>query len=249
MNVQQAPDFGPAGSAPPGQEVEPQSSKRRDEVPGTLALALVPCLLLVIWVVLSVNGKDLESQDKFLDVISKVVTISATIVAAIWSYYAFFRQRLKEPRLNVSHEVHALDLPDGRRLLKVYASLTNVGQVRVEPLIWRLRADQILPLTKTPTTDLGKLAFTDAHGHAHWNCLAEGNFSGDAFKMALEPGETDRASANLVLPSGVEVVQIYSHFKCTRDAERRDGWPSKTLFDLRKKSDTGKGEPHEQTGF
>jgi hypothetical protein len=67
--------------------------------------------------------------------------------------------------------------------------------------------------------------------------------------MALEPGETDRASANLVLPGAVEVVQVYSHFKCTQDTSRRDGWPSKTLFDLRKKNDTDKGESHEQTEF
>jgi hypothetical protein len=177
----------------------------------------------------------LESQSKFFDVISKIVTVSATIIGAIWSYYAFFRQRLKEPRLNVTHEVNTLDLADGRRLLKVYAAITNHGQVRVELPVWYLRADQILPLTPTPLKDLDKGAFTDVHGHAHWNCLAEGNFSDGSFKMALEPGETDRASANLIIKSGVEVVQIYSHFRCTKDSESREGWPSRTLVDLRKK--------------
>lgn len=223
--------------------------KRRTEVPSTLFLALIPSLLLALWLALHVTGNALEAQAKFFDVISKIVTISATIVGAIWSYYAFFRQRLKEPRLNVTHEINALDLSDGRYLLKVYAAITNIGQVRVELLVWHLRAEQILPLTKTPQKDLAeKQAFTDAHDHAHWNCLAEGNFSDGAFKMALEPGETDRASANLVIKSGVEVVQIYSHFRCTKDAKLREGWPTKTLLDLRK-HETGKEETHERAGF
>jgi hypothetical protein len=242
----QTDDFPRAGSVSTredGSGVTP--SKRRTEVPRTLSLALIPALLLVIWLVLFATGHTVDAQAKFFDVISKVVTISATIVGAIWSYYAFFRQRLKEPRLNITHEINTLDLPDGRRLLKIYAAITNLGQVRVELLVWHLRAEQILPLTPTPLKDLEKGAFTDAHDHAHWNCLAEGDFIEGSFKMALEPGETDRASANLVIKSGVEVIQIYSHFRCMKDPNSREGWPSRTLVDLRK-DQTRKGEPHEQ---
>jgi len=241
----QSLDAPSAGSVPTRQgDSGAPSSKRRIEVPRTLSLALIPALLLVTWLALFAIGYNMESQSKFFDVISKIVTVSATILGAIWSYYAFFRQRLKEPRLNVTHEINALDLPDGRRLLKVYAAITNLGQVRVELPVWHLRAEQILPLTQTPTKDLDKGAFADAYGHAHWNCLAEGNFSDDSFMMALEPGETDRASANIVIKSGVEVVQVYSHFKCTKDPNSREGWPSKTLVDLRK-DQTKKGEPRE----
>jgi len=132
----------------------------------------------------------------------------------------------------------------------VYAAITNIGQVRVDLLLWHLRADQILPPNLAAAKDLAdKCAFTDAHGHAHWNCLAQGNFSDKdkSFAMGLEPGETDRASANLVIKSGVEAVQIYSHFSCTNDPQRREGWPSRTLVDLRK-SQTDKGEAHERAG-
>jgi hypothetical protein len=190
----------------------------------------------VIWLVLIRNGHTLDAQAKVFDVILKIVTISAAIIGATWSYFAFFRQRLKEPRLNVVHEINALDLPEGNRLLKVYATITNIGQVRVELFVWRLRADQILPLTKTPLADLAKGAFTDAYGHAHWNCLAEGSFNDEdgAFMMALEPGETDRASANLVINSGAAAVQVYSHFSWTKGEERPVGWASRTLVDLRK---------------
>lgn len=220
-------------------------SKRRTEVPRTLFFALIPSLLTLTWVVLLATGYSLDFQTKFFDVVVKIVTISATIIGAIWSYYAFFRQRLKEPRLNVTHEIKSLELTDGKRLLKVYATITNIGQVRVELPIWRLRADQILPLTKTPLADLatGTVAFTDAQ--AHWDCLAKGTFSDDdkSFAMVLEPGETDRAAANLVIKSGVEAVQVYSHFS-QKGAQRALGWPTRTLVDLRK-GHTDKGEAHE----
>jgi membrane protein implicated in regulation of membrane protease activity len=224
-------------------------SKRRTEVPSTLFFALIPSLLVVIWVVLLATGYSLDLQTKFFDVIVKIVTISATIIGAIWSYYAFFRQRLKEPRLNVTHEINPLDLPDGKRLLKVYATITNIGQVRVELCVWRLRAEQVLPLTKTALADLAKGAFTDAHGHSHWNCLVEGTFSKDdkSFEMALEPGETDRASANLIIIGEVKAVQVYSHFSRTSDARPLVGWPSRTLIDLRE-DQTTKGETHDRAG-
>ena len=244
MKIQTFDPPGGSSVAASGGKDGGQPSKQATQVPSTLSLTSIPALLFAIWLALLLTGRNLDSQTKVFDVILKIVTISATIIGAIWSYHAFFRQRLKEPRLNVTHEINALGLPDGRRLLKVYATITNIGQVRVELFVWRLRADQILPLTKTPLADLTKGAFTDAHGHAHWNCLAEGQFS-DAdrsFTMALEPGETDRASANLFINSGVDAVQVYSHFSRTRDAERREGWPSRTL-DLRK-DQTGKGETY-----
>jgi len=231
--------FNPSGvsaSAPTGREGGIRPSKRRTEVPSVPFLVLIPSLLFGAWLVLIKSGHTLDAQAKVFDVILKIVTISAAIIGSTWSYFAFFRQRLKEPRLNVTHEIYTLDLPEGSRLLKVYATITNIGQVRVELFIWRLRADQILPLTKTPTVDLAKGAFTDAYGHAHWNCLAEGNFNDEdgAFLMALEPGETDRASANLVIRGGVEAVQVYSHFSWTKNEERPAGWASRTLIDFRK---------------
>ncbi len=228
-------------SAPEGREIGLPPSGQRAEVPSPLSLTLIPLILLMVWMALISYGYTPDSQSKFFDVISKIVTISATVIGAIWSYYAFFRQRLNEPRLNVAHEVHPLDLPDGRRLLKIYAAITNLGQVRVVLPTWYLRAEQILPLTKTATTDLTRKAFIDAHNQSHWNCLAEGSFSDNQFRMVLEPGETDRASANLVIDNTIEVIQIYSHFRRTKNQNSCEGWPSKTLVDLRK-SPTSKGE-------
>jgi membrane protein implicated in regulation of membrane protease activity len=229
------PGTGPA-SASPGGGPAGRSKKAARQVPPLRSLAAIPALLLLIWVVADFQGYPLEQQNDLFDVLQKIVTISATLLGAIWAYYAFFRERLKEPRLNVGHQIHRLDLPDGRRLLKVYATIANVGQVRVELPVWRLRADQILPLTATPQKDLDRKAFTDTSGHSHWNCLAEGQFSRDdkSFGMALEPGETDRAAANLVIPAGIEVVQVYSHFSRDEDSQGREGWPSRTLVDFRK---------------
>lgn len=223
--------------------------RKLNEVPSALFLALIPALLVAAWLVLRAAGSDLGSQNKLFEIALKIVTISATVIGGIWSYYAFFRQRLREPRLNVALAIRPLDLPEGKRLLKVYATVTNIGQIRVELAAWRLRAEQILPLTKTPLTDLTKGAFTDAQGHAHWNCLAEGTFgpADRSFVMALEPGEADSAAANLVIESGVDVVQVYSHFTCSSDGQPRWGWPSRTLVDLRKEM-ADRGDANEPAG-
>src|SRR5579864_4846264 len=91
-----------------GGERSGQPPRQRSQVPSTLFFALIPSLLLTIWLVLLATGYGLDSQSKLFDVLLKIVTISATIIGAIWSYYAFFRQRLTEPRLNVVHEISPL---------------------------------------------------------------------------------------------------------------------------------------------
>lgn len=192
--------------------------------------------LFAMWGVLRWRHITLEDQVRSLDVILKIVSISAIAVGAGWTYNAFLRQRLASPRLNVTQGVKSVRLPDGRHLLKVEATVSNIGQIQVILRLWRLYAEQILPLTETvKTDDLPKLAYTDQQ--ANWYRVADGNFTGAAFGMLLEPGEVDHAIGNLVIPEGVEVVQVSSYLWVRADGAWIEGvpsvWRSQDIVDLR----------------
>jgi hypothetical protein len=181
-------------------------------------------------------GKPLETEVRFFDILLKIASITAIAVGAVWSYNAFLRQRLSYPRLTVKQEIKSVRLSDGRHLLKVQVTVSNIGQVQVILQRWNLHAEQILPLTgDVVSKDLPKGAYTDQD--ANWLCLAKGEFSGKQFEMLLEPGESDQAIGNLVIPADVEVVQVYSHLWTRADGVSvkgvPSGWPCQDIVDLR----------------
>lgn len=194
-------------------------------------LLFVALLLLWLWV-----GRDrtLAEQEAVFGIIEAIVTTAALVVGAYWAFQLFFLQRESVPRVNVHQDIEKLELADGRTLLKVSARLENISKVEVHLQLWCLRADRLLPLSDDSRTFLeGRSAFSESE--APWETRAghsDGEFGPPAFNVRLEPGEVDWAVGYLVIPSGLEVVQIYSHFKLNRD-HSRPGWPCLTLMDLR----------------
>jgi hypothetical protein len=202
-------------------------------------VAIMPITLLSLWRVLYVydnylSTAKLDVEVKTLDALFKITSISTLIIGAGWSYRAFFRQRLAVARINVDHEIKQITLPNGDYLLKVYATVENIGQIKVVLPCWRLSAEQILPLDSSARLD--RKAFTDKE--FPWLSVADGVFTsgnrehGEAFWMLLEPGEEDQASGNLVIHAGVEVVQVYSHFSLAVE-EGSQGWERRVIVDLR----------------
>ena len=228
--------------------------KSREVWRGTAGLrfgALVVGLLLAMWAVLWRDNLNLDKQVKFFDVLLKIVSISAIAVGAVWSFNAFLRQRLAASRLTVKQKIRPIHLPDGRWLLKVHVTVSNIGQVQVTLRRWQLYADQILPLTeKVEKIDLPLLAYTDKE--ANWECFKGGDFKAEnVFRMLLEPGETDAATANLVVPTGIQVVQVYSHLGTEDGSSPKgvpSGWPCQTVVDLRlTKNIKGAANEHQRT--
>ncbi len=224
--------------------------KRREKLWLFLAL-VIPGALFALWRLLYVYNSylstaKLDREAKVFDILLKVASISAIGIGAWWSYRTFFRQRLTAARLNLAHTVQPLELPDNRHLIKVYATIRNVGQVAVTLNCWRLSAEQLLPMNKTQER-IARRAFTDKE--LPWPSVADGVFTiarddhPEAFWMLLEPGEEDQASGNIIVPPGVDVVQIYSHFSLLLE-EKSQGWEHKILVDLRQR-DANHGDKHE----
>src|SRR5690348_18325841 len=98
-----------------------------------VALALLtPIVLLGVWVCLArwhvfPSSTVLDSSAKFFDVLLKISSISALVIGGSWSWRGFLRQRLTAPRLNVTQSIQSRRLPDNRWLVKIYATLSNIG--------------------------------------------------------------------------------------------------------------------------
>ena len=212
-----------------------KSRPKRGSSDRTIPLVIVLVALAAItWAALISYGYDPATQAHILSTAASFATIIAIITGGVWTYRTFIRQRLAQPRLNVAQEIEIVRLQGGGSLLKVTATLSNIGQVQITLTAWKLRAERILPVTPRIKEFLTqRTAFTERE--APWTTVAgreDGDFTGRAFAKTLEPAEIDRSIANLLIPPGIDLVRVYSHFKVD-DPHHPLGWPTETLVDLR----------------
>jgi hypothetical protein len=192
---------------------------------------VAPLALIALWAMSVRSGYTLDEQSTLVSTISDMVTASAIVIGGLWTYKSFFRERLSQAKLNVDLELNTLKLPDGRCLVKVFARLENVGHVRIDLGLWRLRAEQILPLTPAMEELLAQRTVF-AESDSRWHSIASAGKQGLTIAVGLEPGEIDRVVGNLVIPEAVEVFQVYSHIQKSMDADQ-PCWPSQAVIDLR----------------
>jgi hypothetical protein len=191
-------------------------------------LIAIAAVLLLTWCV--IHGYSIDEQAKAVEITKDILTIMALALGAFWSLRIYVKQRNDAFAVDVKQSVAVIPLPQGW-LLKVNATIRNVGKTRVELTLWRYRADLLLPLPseveKATTT---ASAFSESS--APWPTIAEATLSDEDFGFFIEPGATQAESANIILPGWVETVQIYSFFSGPPDLTR--GWWDRTLIDLRK---------------
>jgi hypothetical protein len=112
--------------------------------------------------------------------------------------------------------------------------LENISKVRVKIGYWRLQAEQILPLSEFAEEKISeRTAFTERR--YIWDVVAgkdDGEFEKEHFNVILDPGETDYVIGNLIIPASVQVVQVYSHFRLSKE-QKWPAWPSISLVDLK----------------
>lgn len=196
------------------------------------ALAIT-ILISLIWQNLSVS-KPLQDQLRIFQIVQSLFTIVGIIIGGEWAYTAFVRNRNSEPKLNISHEIVCINTNESIYLLKVFAVIENIGQVKVNLTKWTLRAETILPLpSSVKKIAENKTVFLDHD--LYWDPVTkkeDERLEGTNFQKILEPSEVDRAIANIVIPKSVEVIQIYSHFS-PEHRFNSYGWLMQSVIDFR----------------
>jgi hypothetical protein len=160
------------------------------------------------------------------EVARNAAEIVALIVAALWAYDRFIRQREKWPRAAIEHEVEHYDLRDGRRLLRVTERISNTGAVLLELAERITRVQQILPIEEESLASLQ----AGAGFEGMWFLIDQHSSDASMAPRPIEPGETDQFEHDFLIAPNIEVVQIYSYFKNIRYKKRGLGWGMTTLY-------------------
>lgn len=165
------------------------------------------------------------------EIVSNFATAAALLMAGLWTYVLFVRQRLGYPRLQTTFAPEVFDPTRASRLVRVEVLLKNVSTVVVELRGAELRLRQVIPLPP-------KVASSVAEGYDPvanepqivWPMLAGRQWSWPSGALEIEPGESECLHAEFFMPKEVEVVEFYLFVANQKKLRKALGWSRSQLW-------------------
>ena len=188
-----------------------------------------------------------ETWADILSIIASILLGLATIAGISWTIYAYKQRRAKFPKANLSQEVRAIRLTDDEICIHTSVKIKNIGEVILSLCSAKNIAYQIQPLHASLQEALhgrGKL-YDDLNKELDWSTLDTKEVKWGQ-NVEIEPGETDTVSFDLVIPSDIEVVQVYTYFQNVKKWGRAIGWPTAQFYDISKLLSGGEKECREK---
>ena len=174
-------------------------------------------------------------------------TTAALLIAGVWTYLLFVRQRQRFPRADLHLKITSKRLSPSHDLLHIQATMKNVGNVLISLASARARIGRVTPLSSDLRTvlatggDLVQANETDIR----WPELGRRDCAWPDNPREIEPGESDAFHFDFVLQKGLEAVEVFCYFRNVVKVGREMGWSQTALVDLQPmvESITPEGEP------
>lgn len=137
--------------------------------------------------------------------------ITATIIAAMWSYYLFIAERTHSPKMEMSFETECYRFDESNYLISTRLKIKNTSKVLLEPTSAQIKLQKILPDTK----DFEGLNYNEFNmlnegdKRLYWPMLGQRDWLEDEAPIKLEPGESDELVADFFLLDSAETIRLY----------------------------------------
>jgi hypothetical protein len=163
-----------------------------------------------------------------------VVETAAIILGGVWAWRAFFRRRLRFPRVCLKHAVTYRRFGSSNHLIHVSLLVENRGEVllRIRSIIVWLHQVLPEPVDVLQAVEAGANPVLGEEREVRWPLLAEKTITLTDGTHEIEPGETERIECDFFIPNYVRTIEIYSHIKNDSKRRREIGWTETTFHDL-----------------
>ena len=173
--------------------------------------------------------------DKYAKTIQALLTSLAIIIAGIWTYNEFIRERTKHPRLNISQSVETLRIPEDQRWVQIRIHLENIGRIKIDIGDGFTKVQQILPVSKEfynvlNGEDTEKLRDINERRFVRWPMLCKRKF---AIALSMEPGEKFTLTQDFFIPQNVKAFRLYTFVTGPNsEADSPRGWAESTIYEV-----------------
>lgn len=174
-----------------------------------------------------------------VQIIQSILTIIGIIVAAYW----FFKRRQVNPKAKLTHNIINKVLDENTLLIRINATIENIGNVLIKIDHVEIRINWVYPLTEDVHTAIDKLKpvnelESEEDLQIKFPQIESKKLKLEKNKMIIvEPGESENIYCDFILkkdklPSKVKTIMIYCYIKNISSRQRPLGWVFEELYDL-----------------
>lgn len=176
----------------------------------------------------------LSEVETVVGILESFITAVGIVVAGVWTFLHFRRQRHGFPHASVHHSSHSFQLPDGRTLLRVEAKITNTGGVLVPLRYARTRIQHLFPLPEHIAEMAAACADPVPQGDCElpWTVLGAREWRLKAGEGEIEPSESEVLNSDFILPAGVQQVLAYTYVSNHVKSDREVGWSDTVVISV-----------------
>ena len=168
-----------------------------------------------------------------LGAVSDIAQTIALVVAGVWTYHLFVRQRISRHRAEVGLSAQVIARDQESALLRVTLTISNVGQVELCPYKATIRIQEVQrvgsKLSIPASKDGGALPEHERIPAYRELVKCRIDLKEDA--LTLEPDESERYYADFLLAQGSGLIQVYAIVD-TDDSDESDYWDDAVLCDM-----------------
>jgi hypothetical protein len=167
------------------------------------------------------------------EALESFATALALILGGLWTYLAFFRQRLSLPRLDVTVAVQEASMAKCV-LVRAQVSLRNSGSVIVRSNRGEIRLRQVIP----PPSEIEEAVASGLDpvpsdcAQIEWPMLAGRQWNWKKGEFEIEPGEADSLCADFFVPLKTQVIELYFFLANARKTGQNIGWTVSHIYHL-----------------
>lgn len=215
--------------------------------------------ILALYIGLSFFGASIinlnPSQDQIsdlqarVDILKSLTEAVAIVIAGVWTYEVYIKNRYDHPYPQVQHHVSYYDLDNNFAYLSVFVTVKNEGKTKLDLSGGIIYVRKVLPLSKRihdliAHSDLNLIRqgknmderdklFIDQGQRIGWDTIGDRLFDRTLDKdmrekmHELEPGQSREIQFDFLFKDRVDVVEIISYFRF-----KKSGWEYATLHSL-----------------
>jgi hypothetical protein len=226
---------------------------RKNTFWGMMLVVVALYLVLSFWGTSLMDLTPIQSETSDLqarvEILRSLTEAIAIVIAGIWAYEVYIRNRYDHPYPKIQHCIEHHDLENGIVYLSVFVTVTNEGKTKLDLVMGEIHVRRVKPLTPEllPLIEWGTKnkriregdvpeLFNKNRRTVNWREFGYRKWEWEKLEqrgknaLVLEPGQVREIQFDFFLPQGLEIVQVLSIFRYEDTF-----WELSTLYSMKER--------------
>jgi hypothetical protein len=211
-----------------------------------ILIAFLLCILFIYY--LSFPLPTIETIQSTSETLRIYVEIIAIIIAGLWSFRLFIKNREDYPVAEVNHAISHWNLGNNHVYLSLLVTIKNCGKVLIQLDSGMIIVQQILPLldelkgliqesSDEDISDGKSKLFHEKNSQIAWREIGCREPKWKMEEVNIEPGESEEFQYDFILKEDILSIRIKTYFKNIKYINSNIGWRKTTSYNLKGISD------------